>query len=151
MNRQKIREIVKPAIRNFVAENQKYLRGDVIDYGSGKEPYRQYCENYFPFEKGFELPKKKFDAVLCNQVMQYVAFPQKTIDLFHGILKDGGYLVMTYPTCWEEVEDCDLWRFTAKGMELLCENFNIIKHEPLGAYEFADHKLVCDHGIVCQK
>ena len=49
----------------------------------------------------------------------------------HWLTGENGYLVMTYPTNWPEVEPEDLHRFTKAGMErLLTEaGFTIVMHQ----------------------
>ncbi len=144
------------SIRKFVhqAADEGYLRGRVLDYGCGTGPYRRIVEEhggvyegydradfpenqsgdvgwFFPFEKGW-------DAILCNQVVQYVPLYPDLDGLEHLLISfqqalsnKHGHLVLTYPTNWPEVQEADLHRFTKAGMErLLTEaGFTIVMHE----------------------
>lgn len=158
-----LRSIERTSIRDFVqgAAEGGYLSGRVLDYGCGKQPYRDVVEVvggvYNGFDRmsfpanvsgedvgdfDFDAPlDEDWDAILCNQVVQYVPFFFRDDDgeglpsllaQFARSLRGGGHLVMTYPTTWPEVEPQDLHRFTKTGMEwLLAEaGFEIVRHEP---------------------
>jgi carbamoyltransferase len=73
---------------------------------------------YVSFEKGEEFPKGTFHTVLVNQVVQYLENPH---EVFLKLASVGEYLVMTYPTNWEEIEDTDIRRYTKSGMEQMHE------------------------------
>jgi len=132
-----------------------YLMGKVLDYGCGKQPYRDvvelaggeydgYDDVSFPAnvsgvdvyiedaELGPQLPYADYDAVLCTQVVQYVEDVHDFLRVLRSFLsKRKGHLVMTYPTNWPEVEQEDLQRFTKAGMERLVTGagFTIVRHE----------------------
>lgn len=121
----------RTSIEKFVASHADKLIGDVLDFGAGQQPYRKHVQGvYHPFDRvGFpastvtsDYPvdwytQKRWDAILCTQVLQYVGDPQALVVDFHDVLLPGGWLVMTGPTCWPEIESDDLWRFTMKGVE----------------------------------
>jgi hypothetical protein len=149
------------SIRAFVqsAADDGYLSGRVLDYGCGRQPYRDivrraggeyvgYDHASFPAHIGttsvptnpWHNTGEHFDAILCNQVLQYVRFyrderyvPDMTIaSLLDRFRFHAKILVMTYPTNWPEVEVEDLHRFTKAGMEMLLTEagFTILRHEP---------------------
>lgn len=154
MNKQSIRtELERPSIRKFMDDNKEYLKGRVLDFGSGKQPYKDLIEDYTPYDLDLPYPTGQFDCIICNQVMQYVFSPQDTIWEFNNLLKQGGYLVLTYPTHWEELETSDLWRFTKAGMNflLISNGFRVIKHDERCSIPFEDFKLSIGYGAIAQK
>jgi hypothetical protein len=155
-----LRDIESASIRAFVqrAADEGYLSGRVLDYGCGKQPYRDIVEGagaeYVPYDRrefpgnvggedvgpsleGVAGDEVRFDAILCTQVIQYIPpevllWAPSEFDWMSAALKSArGHLVLTYPTNWPEVEPEDLHRFTKAGMErLLTEaGFKIVKHE----------------------
>lgn len=123
-----------------------HLKGRVLDYGCGKQPYREIVQagggEYIPFDRahfpanqsgdvGEEPFATTYDAILCTQVIQYAEFPP---DLMRAFKARGRVLVMTYPTNWPEVQDVDLHRFTKAGMTRLLDRagFTILRHERRG-------------------
>lgn len=127
------RESIQAAVR--AALHDGLLRGRVLDYGSGRQPYRNLLEaggcEYAPYDSprfpasvaveddSEGLSRERYDAVLCTQVIQYTPSPERLIAFLHGLLKLGGWLVMTGPTNWPIVEQEDLWRFTPQGVAVL--------------------------------
>lgn len=140
----------RSSIRGFVEKHRHYLHGRVLDFGSGDEPYRDLVDGeYVPFEKGDEFPDGKFDAVLVNQVVQYLDDPRRELE---RLARVTDLLVMTYPTHWEELESIDYWRFTKAGMEKMLREagFEVIHHEPRHALQFYDFSLVIGYGVVAK-
>jgi hypothetical protein len=160
-----LRTLESDSIRAFIqsAADEGYLHSIVLDYGCGKQPYRDIVESvlplggvYQPFDQarfpanvsgknigeGNPLIMDGWGTILCTQVAQYVPhYHEGQRNPFRGLLalladfeialRKGGYLVMTYPTNWPEVEPEDLHRFTKAGMtRLLTEaGFEIVRHE----------------------
>lgn len=158
-NSASIRDLERRSIRTFVKKHREYLKGKVLDFGAGTEstcrkaqPYKELVlGEYIPYEPGdFELAASQYDAILCTQVLQYVPSPMQTIHLFKRILNSGGHLVLTYPTCWDEVESNDFWRFTKAGMErtLLNAQFVILHHERRAEIELNGFKFPLGYGVV---
>jgi len=127
-----VRRIERASIRTFMLKHRELLSGCVLDFGAGKQPYRDLVKGeYVPYEPPGELDQERFDAAMCNQVMQYVLNPPVALYGIRKALKPGGHLLLTYPTNWAEVEATDLCRFTRAGMERLLDGagFNVIAHE----------------------
>ena len=129
-----VREAEIRSIREFMYENRGYLRGRVLDFGAGTQPYRSLVEGeYIAFERGdaYEPEYGRADAVMCNQVLQYAHRPLEMLVVMRHMLKPGGALVLTYPTSWTEIESNDFWRFTKAGMEYLLNSagFRIVVHD----------------------
>lgn len=179
------------SIRDFVmmAAEGGYLSGRVLDYGCGKQPYRDivevvggeyvgYDHASFPAHVGdvsvgtdplYEADDP-FDTILCTQVVQYVPIyrdegvtPDNSLrallDHWQFALRKGeygtepgGYLVLTYPTNWPEVEPEDLHRFTKAGMErLLTEaGFTIIRHDFRHGFQHEGVSFACGYGVIAR-
>lgn len=133
-----VRELEHASIRAFVEECRDHLTGDVLDYGCGQQPYRDvipgsyhgYDRQSFPAnvsrdDVGDSDPLKvydRWDAILCNQVIQYVHRPLALLVAMRFALKPHGSLVFTGPTNWAEVEPQDLHRYTLTGVRQLVED-----------------------------
>jgi SAM-dependent methyltransferase len=150
-----VRRIERASIFAFVAAQKSLLRGRVLDFGSGKQPYKSLVDGeYVPFEFGDSvLPRYEFDAVLCTQVAQYADTPFALVEHLHTALKPGGHLVMTYPTNWAEVEVTDLWRFTRHGMTrlLLKAGFEITEHRLRAEVAVGEFRFPLGYGVVAQR
>jgi hypothetical protein len=148
----KLRDLEAASIKRFVekAAAEGYLSGRVLDYGCGRQPYRDIVEaaggeyvGYdrveFPgnvsgenFGENAEVGRFDWQAILCTQVVQYVPLVMVLLRGFKTDLeRTSGALVMTYPTNWPEVEAEDLHRFTKAGMEAMLERvgFEVVLHE----------------------
>lgn len=162
-----IRKAEKQSIQAFLERQGEYLRGRVLDYGCGLQPYRNLVESfggeYTPFDRvsfpanvskedvgGMLNVDAQFDAVLVNQVMQYVPHPDVFLVEMAGLLVKGGVLVLTFTTCWDEVEREDLFRFTLAGMTgLLSRNgFDVLVSEKRAEVAFTGFKFPLGYGIV---
>jgi SAM-dependent methyltransferase len=154
VNNGSIRRVEKASILDFMERHRRYLRGRVLDFGSGLSPYKHLVEGeYVPREKGAPpLIVGSFDAIMCNQVVQELHDVVGHLGLFHEALWPGGHLVMTYPLTWPERETVDLWRFTKCGMELLLKQagFEILNHERRAEIEMNDCKLTLGYGVLCR-
>lgn len=135
-----LHEIERASIDRFVRDSEHALNGKVLDWGCGKQPYREVVElaggDYFPWDRaglpanvsgqdyGEDLTHPKwvgaFDTVLCTQVIQYVPHPLVFIESLRELTRPGGRLLITGPTTWPVVEADDLWRFTLNGVKALC-------------------------------
>lgn len=134
-----LRERERASIAAFLRANEHHFAGNrVLDFGSGKQPYREIIEEaggeYFGYDSSTfpastAVPEQKtmaiwaglWDVIVCTQVVQYVPNVPDLLSGFHEELADrAGVLLMTGPTNWPIVEQEDLWRFTLRGIiELL--------------------------------
>lgn len=177
-----LREAEAQSIRQFVrrAGRDGYLRGRVIDYGCGQQPYRELVEKFggeyvgydrvdFPGNVscedigfleaeeealGFTIDWDDWNAVLCNQVLQYVPDAAALLMWFRHILSGKtGHLVMTYPTNWPEVEPWDLHRFTKAGMDRLLTDagFEIVRHDwRHGFHARSGESFTAGYGVIAR-
>lgn len=61
---------------------------------------------------------RQFDVVFCLGVIQHTPFPEKTITALHGMVKDGGYLVIDHymKTIWHYFRLASLLRLFLKRL-----------------------------------
>lgn len=159
-NHQTVRNLERKSIREFVERSQGYLTGRVLDYGAGKpgtcakpQPYRDLVTGeYSPFDEGDRWPVGPFDTILCTQVLQYLQNPAVLIGWFRQWLNPGGHVVISYATCWDEVEEKDLWRITKAGMHrmLTREGFAIVSHERRAEIDLGGFKFPLGYGVVAR-
>jgi hypothetical protein len=166
MTRKEIRDLERSSIQEFVREHQHYLTGRVLDYGCGvpgkcvqPQPYRRFVDanialhgkgEYVPYDAvGYSWPGGMFDAVLMTQVLQYVANP---LNLLRSLREISQYLVMTYPTHWEEIEREDRWRFTKVGVEALLREsgWTVDEHKERWALTIGEIRLVGGYGVIAR-
>ncbi len=155
------RQIERASIRSFMEKNRHHLKGRVLDFGAGKvgtcqqpQPYRDLVSGeYFPYDKGDQMPVGRFDAVMCNQVLQFLPNTQAFLHDMAIRLKPGGVIVMTYPTTWPEVEDADIFRFTKCGIERMIRNVGmaVLEHECRAEINLDGFRLALGYGIVARR
>jgi SAM-dependent methyltransferase len=170
-NNQTVRDLERASIREFVASCAPLLIGNVLDYGCGKQPYRDIVEEaggrYVGYDRA-DYPANvsgqnigpdvlnvldDFDAILCTQVAQYWTDPRHTLKLLRRILDLRGYLVITFPTNWDEVEPDDLFRYTATGMRYLLEHeagFTVERVERRAEISLGGFRFPLGYGIVAR-
>lgn len=157
-NNHTIRDAYESAIRRFMEAHSGLLTGRVLDFGAGKpgtcrvpQPYRDLVSGeYLPFDKGDEMPAAPFDAVMANQVLQYLPDPVSQLRSFARDLKPGGHFVATYATNWAEAEQTDLWRITKAGMEraLRLIGISVLHHDLMLEIDLNGFKFPLGYGIV---
>lgn len=155
-NNDSARQVERESIRLFVQKHRALLAGRVLDFGAGKQPYRDLFDpaaDYLPLEQGEPRPTgRQFDAVLCTQVMQYIERPLGLLDYFRQVVKFNGSLIMTYGTNWPEVEASDLFRYTKSGMTLLLAQtgWSVRDHQLRAEINLNGFRLAMGYGVVAQ-
>lgn len=164
-----IRDLERASIRGFLERNKHEFYGNVLDFGAGRQQYRDIVEQqratYVPFDR-IDHPAsiaeedtgsamwmaQDWDGILCTQVVQYVPDVPTLFSQFRFALAAGGRLVLTYPTCWDEVEAADLHRFTFSGIERLLKEaeFEIISHERRAEIDLRGFKFPLGGGVVAR-
>lgn len=167
-----VREMEHASIREFVASCvDEYRDACVLDFGCGKQPYRDLIEaaggDYHGFDStefggnvsgedvyagDDEWPVGSYDTVLCTQVIQYVVEPKGFVESLGVELRSGGALVLTYPLNWDWIEPADSWRFTPTGMKALLTDagFEVERNEERAAIEFPGFRLPLGYGVVAR-
>ena len=132
----------RKALWKEISAHSPMLNGDLLDVGCGTMPYRKlfsvtsyigleydtpiarrrgvadayYDGTTFPFED------RKFDALLCNQVLEHVFTPDNFLKELARVIKPGGRLILTVPFIWDEHEQpYDFARYTTFGLRALLE------------------------------
>ncbi len=138
-----VRELQAQLIRDFLEEIP--WEGRVLDYGCDLAPYRSIVEAsgaewhgynrvFYPSghkreDVGPDEPlHEAWDMILCTQVFQYVPNLERLLARFASCCDT---LVATYATNWPEVEQDDLFRYTASGMEHMLRHWTIERHQPI--------------------
>lgn len=82
---------------------------------------------------GEHLPFKdrSFGLVLCTQVLNYAASPEKLVSEVHRVLKPQGYLILSAPALFPRHHD-ERWRFLPEAYKTLLVNFSDIEIRPEG-------------------
>ncbi len=170
-----LRTIERDSIRAFVqgAADDGFLQSVVLDYGCGKQPYREIVEaslplggSYQPFDQqrfpgnvsgenigeGDPLFMSGWGSILCTQVLQFVPDVGSLLRRFRDVLREDGYLVMTYTTNWAEVEMGDLHRHTKIGMErvLVDAGFGIVRHDFRHGIKHQGEMFSCGYGVIAR-
>lgn len=126
------------SLREFFPE----LRGEVLDVGCGRQPYRTLvpAARYVGldldtpmtralgradvFYDGRRLPfdAASFDAVLCSQVLEHVFLPEEFLAEIRRVLRPDGRLLLAVPFMWDEHEQPqDFARYSSFGLRALLE------------------------------
>lgn len=170
-NNTTLREREKASIEAFVRAQADKLGGKTLDWGCGLQPYRSIVEeaggDYRPFDRttlpgstvsenvGDDWPLKEkggYDAILCTQVIQYVTDPRGMLGTLWASLKPGGWLVLTGPTNWPEVEGADHCRFTVSGIAyMLARSFTDVDVASRDCIEINNFALSLGWGAVARR
>lgn len=169
LNGDTIRGIERDSIRAFVSSCSEHLGGHVLDFGAGKQPYRDLVPgDYVAFDRvafpatvatedagANDHPlRQNWDAILCTQVIQYVRDPDELIyDFFDALTQFAGHLILTGPTNWPEVEPEDLHRFTRAGIRNVLEEagFEVLRCESrLAIDDHSGFELSLGYGVLAQ-
>lgn len=113
----------------------------VLDAGAGEQPYRDLFAHCRYEAADFERVDKpyarstyvcdlasipvedgRFDAVVCNQVLEHLPEPASVLAELHRVLKPGGRMICTAPLFYEEHErPFDFYRYTQFGWRHLLQ------------------------------
>ena len=158
-------------LSNRRARMQAFFRsqsnvGKVLDVGAQYCPYyplfKDKCESYSSMDlvdtplvdftcNAEKMPVEDcwFDLVLCTQVLEHSASPQKIVDECFRVLRPGGTLVVTVP-CIYPVHGypSDNWRFMPDGLRLLLRAFKTVDVQ--GELDFPESlaSVICHYGHV---
>ncbi|MGD1874125.1 MAG: methyltransferase domain-containing protein [Mastigocoleus sp.] len=155
-----INKYIKREIKN-IAGSKKYILADI---GSGKSPYYQILseisskyvavdmkdnlpenetrsiEQVYGVAEEIPLENSTIDIVLCNQVLEHVNDPIKSVDEIYRILKPGGKFIGSLPHVSPvHLEPYDFRRYTDLGLKKLLDSagYTDIKIEGSGGVHSA--------------
>jgi SAM-dependent methyltransferase len=76
------------------------------------------------------LKDKSLDCIFCTGTLEHVEYPEKVLIGIHRLLKNKGivYIDVPFMQCYHP-DPVDYWRFTIKGIELICERHGLHKIE----------------------
>jgi SAM-dependent methyltransferase len=118
------------------------LRGEVLDVGCGRMPYRRFvaATRYVGMDvdspvtrqlgvadvyydgRTFPFADASFDGILCSQVLEHVFTPDAFAAEIYRVLRPGGRLVLAVPFVWDEHEQpWDFARYSSFGLRALLE------------------------------
>lgn len=117
--------IIRNAIFNFIKKNLSFFKGNLLDVGCGKMPYRNYILKNSKVEKyigidlktaihydknikpskywnGKKLPckDKSVDTVILTEVLEHCPDPISLLKEVHRVLKNDGYCFISTPFIW---------------------------------------------------
>lgn len=144
---------VRKEIANFLKKNSNICKGNMLDFGGGSKPYKEFfskTKNYFAIEvlsnkpnlnsdvyyNGLNLPFKNnfFNSILCSEVFEHVENLDFVLSELYRVLKPGGKIIITSPfICMEHEMPNDYRRFTINGLVnfLKQKKFKIIQSQKL--------------------
>ena len=101
-----LRDRDRASIHAYLLENSDLLTGRVLDFGAGRQPYRDVIEGaggeYVPYDRtafpgscaeaDSPDPVGVFDAVVVTQVVQYLLAPVEEFRWMRSLVRPGGWL-----------------------------------------------------------
>ncbi len=118
------------------------LKGDLLDIGAGSVR-RYFCPNATSYRtldcnhasgadiiasaEAIPLPDNCIDSILCTQVLEHVAHPNKVLQEIYRLLRPGGLCLLTAPQMNElHEEPHDYFRYTCFGLRVLFEDTGFV-------------------------
>lgn len=132
-----------PSTRYALEAVASVIRGDVLDFGSGKSHYRPILKKHARKITTMDIqpdpsvdvvgdvlhppfPDESFDTVVSSHVMEHVRRPWLMAVQIHRLLRPGGHAVVISPFMYIEHRDpTDYFRFTVDGMRSLFEDIGM--------------------------
>ena len=121
----------------------------VLDVGGRIQPYRVLlggrCARYVAVDlrqtplvnvigNACQLPfaDRRFDLIICTQVLEYIADPRVVIMEMHRCLKPGGSLLLSVPSVFPRDSEAEYWRFLPAALQNLLADFRRVEIAPEG-------------------
>jgi SAM-dependent methyltransferase len=160
---------VARGISQGIKRHRHYMKGNMLDFGCGRKPYRSLfavgnhigidIENSAhgnettavdKFYNGINIPfdNEYFDSLFSSEVLTHVFNVEQIMAELNRVLKKGGCFLLTVPFVWKENEKPnDNTRFTSFGLKALLEKsgFEIIVQEKTGYYLSVAFQLFNDY------
>lgn len=151
-------------ILSFISENLVYLKGDLLDVGCGKKPYKQFIlenkdiksyvgldiENSLDY--GGEKPEifwhddkipaddNTFHSAIATEVFEHINNIREVISEIHRVMAPGSNFMITVPFIWPLHETPhDHFRYTPFALQKILTDagLRIVKIQPMGGWNAA--------------
>jgi len=146
---------VQKRIGDAIAAHAHLAHGVLLDVGCGLKPYEKFFAPYvkkyygteYSPESGFRgnradvagdasampFASESVDTILCTEVLEHVAHPEKVIEEFARILKPDEIIITTAPFFYPIHDSFDFFRYTDEGIAVIMRRhgLEIEKIEPL--------------------
>ena len=91
--------------------------------------YHDYPDIFIDICDASTFPQKKYDAIICNAVLEHVYDPASAVENLYNTLNEGGICLAQAPFCFryhapDDHEYQDYFRFTRDGLAFLFRNFS---------------------------
>ncbi|MFY0650422.1 MAG: class I SAM-dependent methyltransferase [Cyclobacteriaceae bacterium] len=146
------RYLVRTSIFKALNSSLSQLKGELLDVGCGKKPYKKYVidnsevNNYIGLDintaniydenvqpdylwDGNSMPfeKDQFDCAIATEVLEHCPDPDITLGEINRVLKPGGVFFFTVPFLWNLHEiPHDEYRYTPYSLERHLKNSGFI-------------------------
>ena len=122
-------------VEKFLRENADSVTGHCLEFGQDR--YRSYFPNVTEYNvtdvvarpgvkyvcdihDPIGIPRNHFNAVVCTQVFEHLAHPEKAAKSLYELIVPGGILLLTAPFINPiHYDPTDFRRFTPEGLELI--------------------------------
>ncbi len=133
----------RKSLYGHVSRIAYHIKGDVLDVGCGKKPYKHLFqtnkyigieveqeghdhtnEDVDVFYDGNRIPfdDATFDSAITSQVLEHVFTPDAFLTEINRVLKPNGKLLLTVPFVWDEHEQpYDYARYSSFGLKSLLQ------------------------------
>jgi hypothetical protein len=147
-------------VETFLRRNSQYIIGRCLEFGEAR--YKSYFFNAEQYEvisiidgpdvdyvadihDAKSLPNIVFDSIICTQVFEHLAYPEKAAFSLFNLLKPNGVLLFTAPFT-NQVHYCptDYHRFTPECCRLILENAGFRIEE----IDFGGNCMVCTGSLM---
>lgn len=142
---------VRRRLHRAIASTASLASGCFLDVGCGLKPYEMvfgpFVERYFGLEyspdSGFRGNRADFygdacdlplrtggvDTILCTEVLEHLADPERAIAEFARILRPGGTLITTAPFVFPIHDTHDYFRYSPDGLAAIMKRHGLIVDE----------------------
>jgi len=118
--------------------DDKKMIGGGVGIGEGKNKYKYGKLDYVGDIWEIDEKDQVFDAILCTEVFEHIAYPIETVKEFSRLLKKDGRLILTAPSnCLRHMDPYFFYSgFSDRWYEKFLSEygFEILSIEPVGDY-----------------
>jgi SAM-dependent methyltransferase len=132
-------------VESFLRKNSQYVRGRCLEFGDSR--YRKLFPKVQTYQvvdllphAGVDLvcdihdissmPSCVFDSIICTQVFEHLAYPEKAAQSLHDLLVPGGVVLLTAPFISPiHYVPTDFRRFTPACLKMILEDAGLVVDE----------------------